>query len=224
MSKQKHIHTLSQLSAHPIARNIEWSELIPALSSIGLLQTEKNGSYHFTRNGHTLVFEISHRKELDVEDVMKLRHFLQSSATPEGSGIDLAKDLIIALDHHQAMVCHGPDTISEQRTKLHADLIKERILHTHPTSPPFHESSPLVDNDYYESVVKEIAKSDRTVILSHGTGSSNAASQLLAVLHKNHPELISRIVAVKNCDLEAMTEPQLIQSGIEALRSVNTGQ
>jgi hypothetical protein len=201
-----------------MARNIEWSELIPALSSIGLLQTEKNGSCHLTRNGHTLVFEISHRKELDVEDVLKLRHFLQVSAVPEDSNTNLMKDAVVVLDHHHAIICHNPGTPSEQRIKLHVDLTKDRILHTHPTSAPFHESSPRVDSDYYESVIKEMAKSNRIVILSHGTGTSNAASQLLAILHKTHPGLVDRIVAIKNCDIEAMTEPQLIQSGIESFR------
>ncbi|MDN5274700.1 MAG: hypothetical protein JWP06_601 [Candidatus Saccharibacteria bacterium] len=224
MSEQKHVHILSQLSAHPIARNIEWSELIPALSSIGLLQIEKNGSYHFTRNDRTIVFDISHRKEVDIEDVLKLRHFLQSSAMPESDNLDLVKDTIVAIDHHEATIYHSPGTVSERRMRIRADLMKERILHTHPTSAPYHESSPLVDNEYYSTVIEEIAKADRTVILSHGTGTSNAASQLLGVMQKEYPELVSRIVAIKSCDLEAMTEPQLVHSGIDALRSAGTDQ
>jgi hypothetical protein len=224
MSKQKHVHVLNQLSAHPIARNIEWSELIPALSSIGLLQTEKSGSYHFTRNGHTIVFEISHRKELDVEDVLKLRHFLQSSVAPASGNLDLVKDAVVAIDHHQATVYHSPGTASERRTRLRADLTKDRILHTRPTSPPFHESSPMVDSDYYDSIIKEIAGSERIVMLSHGTGSSNAASQLLDILQKRYPELAGRIVAIKSCNLEAMTEPQLTQAGVELLHKTDVGE
>lgn len=222
MSEQKHVHILNQLSVHPIARNIEWSELIPALASIGLLQAEKNGSYHFTRNGHTLVFEISHHKAIDVEDVLRLRHFLQLSALPEGNSLDFVRDVIVAIDHHRATVYHSPGAVTERRMIFHADLTKDRLLHTHPTSPPFHETSPMVDNDFYESVIKEIANSERIVILSHGTGSSNAASQLLAFLHKKYSELASRVVAVKSCDLEAMTEPQLIQLGVESLQDTNT--
>ena len=95
---------MNQLSAHPIARNIEWSELIPALSTIGLLQAEKNGSYHFTRNGHTIAFEISHSKTLDIDEVLRLRHFLQLSAQPESDNIELTKDAVVAIDHHQATI------------------------------------------------------------------------------------------------------------------------
>lgn len=218
MSEQKHEHILSQLFAHPVARNIEWTELIPALSTIGLLQAEKNGSYHFVRNGHTLVFEMSHHKEVDVEDVLKLRHFLELSASSEEKSPDSVDEAIIAIDHHQATVYHEPGTESAQRVRLYADLTKERILHTHPTSPPFHTQTPLSDNDYYGSVIKEITKSKKVVILSHGTGTSNAASQLLAIIRKKYPELTSRIVAIKGCDLEAMTEPQLLELGAVSLR------
>lgn len=220
MSEQKHVRILGQLSAHPIARNIEWSELIPTLSTIGLLQAEKNGSYHFTRNGHTIAFEISHHKTLDIDDVLKLRHFLQLSAQPESDNLDLAKPAVVAIDHHQTTVYHSPGTASEQRVRLRADLTDRRILHTRPTSPPFHEVSPVADSDYYESVITEIAKSERIVILSHGTGTSNAAIQLLAIMRKKHPELVNRIAAIKNCDLEAMTEPQLLKAGLEALQKV----
>jgi hypothetical protein len=223
MSEQKHVHVLNQLYAHPIARNIEWSELIPALSTIGLLQTEKNGNYHLTRNGKTLVFDASRGKEVDMEEVLKLRHFLRLSAVPEDGNLDLVRDAIVAIDHHQATIYHDPGTESEQRTRLYANLTKGRILRTHPTSPPFHEASPMMDGDYYESVVKEIAKSKRIVILSHGTGTSSSASQLLALMSKKDPEIAHRIVAVRACDLEAMTEPQLVKLGTEALRGVTVG-
>jgi len=219
MSEQKHVHVLDQLSAHPIARNIEWSDLLPALSSIGLLQAEKNGSYHFTRNGHTLVFEVSHRKDVDVEEVMKLRHFLQASAVPENDDFDASEDVIVAIDHHQATMYHAPGTASERRVKVHADLTSDRILRSHPTHAPFHEASPSLGSQYYEMIVKDITRSKRIVLLSHGTGTSSAASQLLAILHKKHAELASRIVAVKACDLEAMTEPQLVQLGVEILHA-----
>lgn len=219
MSEQKHVHVLDQLSAHPIARTIEWSDLLPALSSIGLLQAEKNGSYHFTRNGHTLVFEVSRRKEVDVEEVLKLRHFLRTSATPESSELDVSEDVIVAIDHHQATMYYGPGTASERRVRVHADLTSDRILHTHPTHAPFHEASPSLGSEYYEQVVKDITKSRHIVLLSHGAGTSSAASRLLAILHKRHPGIASRIVAVKACDLEAMTEPQLVQLGIQMLQA-----
>ncbi len=219
MSEQKHEHTIGQLFAHPVARNIEWSELIPALATIGLVKVEKNGNYQFTRNGHTLVFDISHHKEVDVEEVIKLRHFLELSASPGATNPDLINGVIVAIDHHQATIYRDLGARSQQRVRLYADLTQERILHTRPTSPPFHELHPLPESDYYEAVIKEMAKGERIVILSHGTGTSNAASQLMTILRKKYAELTEKIIAIKDCDLEAMTEPQLLKLGIESFRS-----
>jgi len=218
MSDRKHMHILDELSAHPVAHNIEWSELLPALASIGIVQTERNGSYHFTRNGHTISLERASDKTVDVEEVFKLRRFLHSSAMPEDDNLDSVGDVIIAIDHHKARVCRSPGTASESLITLHASLERDRILHTRPTHAPFKELSPHADDDYYESVIKEMSKSKRAVLLSHGTGTSSAASQLLSILREKYPELTSRIVAVKTCDLEAMTEPQLVQLGTEVLR------
>jgi hypothetical protein len=216
MSEQKHEHILQQLFAHPVARNIEWSELIPALADAGDLQVEKNGNYRFTRGDHTLVFE-ARGKEVDVEEVIKLRHFLESSEISDTNDPDLVDVVIIAVDHHKAAVYRNFGTGFEKAMSLHADLTEERKLHSHPTTAPYHEQSPLPENDYYESLIDEIAKSGRVVILSHGTGTSNAGEQLMDMLDKKHSDLVAKIVAVKDCDLEAMSDSELIKLGAESL-------
>jgi hypothetical protein len=217
MSEKKHLHTLSELSAHPLARNIEWSELIPALSSIGLLQTEKNGKYHFERNGHSISFEHSHHKVLDIEEVLSLRHFLVLSAAPADSKPSEEHGVIVAIDYHRAFICHDPATEAESRQYVHADLQKGRKLHTRPTSLPFNNSHPTVDQQYYGAVIKEIMNSNRIVVLGHGTGTSNASAPLLQLMDQKYPELTHRVVAVMRCDLEAMSEGELIKAGMKLL-------
>jgi len=68
-------------------------------------------------------------------------------------------------------------------------------------------------------MITEMSHAGRIVLLGHGTGSSNAASQLLAKISEHNPEVASRIVAVQRCDLEAMTEPQMISLGKQLLSS-----
>lgn len=215
MSDKKHLRILDDLYAHPIAHNLEWVELIPALASIGVEHIEKNGGHHFTRNGHTVAFE--HRDALDEEEIMKLRHFLRTSA--ESDTPDLTEDIILAIDHHKAVIFRDPGTTFESRTEELADLTNGRILHKRPTSPPFSNTGPGIDEDYYDSIVNELANAKRIAILSHGTSSSNAATQLLAKIREKNPELLQRIAAIKKCDLEAMSEPQIVSLGKELLTS-----
>lgn len=217
MSQKKHLHILSELSAHPIARNIEWSELIPALSSIGLLKSEPNGNYEFTRNGHVVVFERSHDKVLEIEDVLKLRHFLRLSANPIETDVALLHSVVVAVDHHNATVIHNPGTDTESIEKIHADLTNGRILHKAKHHAPFNDENPVDSSGYFDSIIKSISDSQKVVILSHGTGSSSAAEKLLDVIEEDYPKIVNKIVAIKKCDLEAMTEPELIELGTELL-------
>lgn len=217
MSEKKSLHILSELSAHPIARNIEWAELIPALSSIGLLQTEDNGKYRFERNGHSVVFEHSHRKDLEVEEVLSLRHFIATSATPHGGDLSEGGGVIVAIDYHRAFICHDPGNDAESKQTIQADLTKGRKLHTRPTSLPFNDSHPTVDKQYYGDVIEEIMDSDRIVILGHGTSSSNASAPLLRLMNQKYPKLAHKVVAVMRCDLEAMTDQELIKAGVKLL-------
>ena len=215
MSEKKHKDLLGKIWAHPIAHNIEWSELIPALESIDVTCTDKNG-YHLTRAGRTIVLG-GHSKTLDIDEVMKLRHFLDQEI-PSAREVG---DAIVAIDHHQATVFLNPGADSQSQVTLHANLTEARHLHGHPTTAPFKETSPLIDHTYFNAIATEIAKANRIVLLSHGTGTSNAANQLLDFLEEDHSETASRIIAVQDCDLEALTDPQLVQLGVNLLQGYN---
>jgi len=217
MSHKKQLHILSELSVHPISRNIEWSDLIPALSSIGLLQSESNGNYDFTRNGHKIVFEQAHGKTLDIAEVLKLRRFLKLSALTIDEDATVHNTEIVAIDHHKATVIHNPGLKDEYIEKFHADLTDGRILHKTKHSPNFNDQNPSDDSEYFDATIKTMMKSHKIVLLSHGTGSSNAAERLFAVIQQKYPAIAKKIVAIKRCDLEAMTEPEMVTAGIELL-------
>ena len=217
MSDKKHVHMVSELYAHPIARNVKWQELIPALASIGLVHADKNGGHHFTRNGHTVALGQASHSTLGADEIMKLRHFIYTSAASKNKAADLAKDIIVAIDYHQAIIFHDPGTAFASRTEEHSDQAAFRVLHKRPTSPPFGNAGPTIDTDYYDSILDEMSNASRIVILGHGTSTSNAASQLMAQVSEKNPEIAYRIAAIVRCDLEAMTEPQMISLGKQLL-------
>jgi hypothetical protein len=222
MSNKKHVHMLGELYAHPISHNIEWGELIPALHSIGLDYADANGGHHFMRNGHTVTFRHANHNTLDEEEILKLRHFIHDSAVTKDKTSDLANDVIVAVDHHQAIIFHDPGTAFESKTEKHADQTEFRVLHKHPKNPPFSNVGPDIDDDYYSSMIEEMANARRIVILGHGTSASNAAIQLMAKVSEKNSEIASRIVAIRRCDLEAMTEPQMISLGKQLLSPVHS--
>jgi|GEM_PF-1152414 len=217
MSQKKHLHVLSELSAHPIARNLEWKDVIPALESIGLLHADSNNTYELTRNDHKVVFERSPRKTLDIGEVLKLRHFLRDSSHSDHVDANLEHAAVIAVDYHNTTIIHNPGTKEESTQKIHADLSSGREVHRPPTAAPFHDNNPVFSPEYFEAVIKVMEKSPKNVILSHGTGTSDAGEKLLEIITDKHSEVLHTIVAVKKCDLEAMTEPQISVLGASLL-------
>ncbi|HEY8992417.1 MAG TPA: hypothetical protein VIM37_01045 [Candidatus Microsaccharimonas sp.] len=217
MSQKKHLHVLSELSAHPIARNIEWSDLIPALETIGFVHVESNGNYHFTRNDHTIALEQPRAKTVSMEDVLKIRRFLKTSATPKDVDPLLQRSVIVAIDHHKAIIIHNPQEQGQSIETIEADLSAGRKLHKIKHHAPFSDNNPTDDPLYFDLVIKAMMKSERIVILSHGTGSSNAAQKLMTIVTEEHPQIVHKIVAVAKVDLEAMSEAQIIARGTELL-------
>lgn len=217
MSDKKHIHILSELYIHPIAHNIKWQELIPGLASIGIVYNDKGGRHHLIRNGHIVVLGHTAHHVLDAEEILKLRHFISLSTVSQNKTPDQVQDIIVAMDHHQAIIFHSPGTPSETRTEQHAGQGKFRVLHKHPTSPPFSSNNANMDDKYYNAIINDVSKAKRIVVLGHGTGTSNAASQLIAEIFNKNPEIAYRIAAILRCDLEAMSESQMISLGEQLL-------
>lgn len=217
MSDKEHARILNELYIHPIAHNIKWLELIPALSLVGVTHDEKNGNHHFTHGGHVVVFAQSGSETLNEDEVIKLRHFLELATTPEDKPTDLTNDVIVAITYHKADIFYNPGELDESRQEEHADLKKSRVLHKRPTAPPYSNVGPIFDDDFFEDVIKDLAGARRIVILSHGKGSSNAGSQLMEKIHHKHPELAQKIAAIQSCDLEAMSEGQIVSLGKELL-------
>ena len=217
MSQKKHLHVLSELSAHPIARNIEWKDLIPALASIGLLHAHSNNTYEFIRNDHKIVFERSPQKTLDTGEVLKLRHFLIESSHSDHVDANLEHATVIALDYHNATVIHNPGTKHEVTKKVHADLSGSRELRKSPTAANLTDENLQYSPEYFESIIKIMEKSPKNVILSHGTGTSDAGEKLLEIITDKHANVLNTIAAVQKCDIEAMTEPQISALGAKLL-------
>lgn len=217
MSDKKHVNAISDLYMHPIAHNIKWVDLLPALASIGLVHAEKNGMYHFERNGHVAVFECSNRDTLNEDEIMKLRHFIYSSSVAVNKKSDLAGDVIVAIDYHQAHIFKNPGKDNEDHVIERNESLKDDILHAKPTAPPYSNVGPVINEDYFEAVIKDIKDAKRIVLLGHGGGSSNAAAQLMAQIRQKQPQIAHKIAAIERCDLGAMSEAQMIGRGKKLL-------
>lgn len=76
---QKHKAKIEKLFEHPISGNIDAKRLISALEHYGAeVDVTKQHKAKINFDGHEFSLTLSHRNELSIDAITKLRHFLES--------------------------------------------------------------------------------------------------------------------------------------------------
>jgi hypothetical protein len=81
MTRTQHLdsgqrHTLDHLSAHPLATNVKWPQVLSMLEALGDVTVESKNRYRVTLDDKTEVFSPPHHGDLPAEMVVKLRDFV----------------------------------------------------------------------------------------------------------------------------------------------------
>lgn len=85
MSQQKHKAKIEKLFEHPVSGNIDVKRLVTSLEHYGVVvDMSKQNKAKIAFNGQEFSLALSHRNELSIDAVTKLRHFLESvGLTPD---------------------------------------------------------------------------------------------------------------------------------------------
>ena len=76
---------------------------------------------------------------------------------------------------------------------------------------------PAEDLTFYDRIAEALRDVDRIVLLSHGTGLSDASHFLTERLKKHDPGIYARIVRHAEVNTSAMTEAEVLACGRQAL-------
>ena len=74
-----HRKTVRELFEHPVSHNIEWRAVLSLLEAVGSVANSRGGNVAVTVGSRTEDFKTAGRKDLDVDDVVKLREMLASA-------------------------------------------------------------------------------------------------------------------------------------------------
>jgi hypothetical protein len=205
-----HRRTYETVFAHPAAHNLEWRELRGLLNELAEVEEEPNGKLRVTRNGQTLIVEPERHKDVaDVEELMRIRHFLERSNTAELPRDAEGHHLLVVIDHRAARI-------------FKADLkgaVPERITPFDPQGLGRHLHSVTDDSNgqrlperksFYEDVAKCLRGAEQILLFGTGTGASSAMEQLRAELKQHHADVAKHIVGSVAVDEHHLTEDQLL--------------
>jgi hypothetical protein len=221
-----HLRTLEALFRHPVAHNLEWSDVLALMEKISEVHRRNDDKFTFDLAGQHYVMHKPHGKDLSSSEVADLRHFLEragwspaggSSATPAPEAA--APSLLLAVDHHGARI-YRIDAAPADATKLEIrPYDPHHFLHhlTHKDQSREQGQRAPEEPAFYQGIAEALASAGRIVVVGHGTGKSNAALHLMEYLRTHRRETYQRVVREIEADLSAVTTPQLLQLAEQAL-------
>jgi hypothetical protein len=213
MSKT-HQTTYDAIFSHPIAKNIKWHDLESMLGSICEVSEQHNGSLKFARHGQTLTIHPPKHKDFsDIDELMKIRHFLDRSAAPEQASGE-GKHLLVVIDHRQASIyqLEPRDSMPERIEPYDPDGLKRHLHYVEGESAG--QRQPELKS-FYEAVAQTLQGAEQITIFGSSTGSSSAMEQLVADLKHHHPDIARHVVGTVIVDRNHLTEDQLLAQARE---------
>ncbi len=82
-----HRHTVEQIFGHPIGHNIQWRDVVCLLDRFGETHESHRGGMALTIDGVTTSFGRVRGRDLSEDQVMRVRHLLQSLGVSASGGV-----------------------------------------------------------------------------------------------------------------------------------------
>jgi len=212
--------TLTALFRHPTAHNLEWSDVLALIDTIGDVDHKHNSEVVFTVADQRFMTRKPHGKDLVASDVLELRKFVNKAYGSPDFRVTQAKgpehdvlDAVVAIDHHGATF-YNLDVHSTVGTPASVKPYDPyHFLHhlTHKDQTRQQGERAPEDETFYQRIAHELLLARRVVLVGHGKGKSNAAQALVEYLDANAPDASKKIVHVLDADLSHTSPHQLIE-------------
>ena len=76
---RKHTKVLEEIFSHPLPHNLEWAGVLHLIEHLGSAVVRHDGKYEFQIGSITSVFIKPVHKDMETEEVIRLRNFLKQA-------------------------------------------------------------------------------------------------------------------------------------------------
>jgi hypothetical protein len=212
---------LDALYAHPVARNLEWTDVLALFRDVGSVEHKPNDETVLQIGAERQLLRKPHSKDLTVDEVMEIRHFLTWVGASPQTTVE-AGDFLVTVDHHEAHVYHLDLRATDPANHTIKPYDPHHFLHhlTHKDQTRERGERAAEDPTFYERIAQAVATAvphGKIVVIGHGKGHSDAGHHLIAWIKLHHAELASHVLGEVTADLSSVTPAQLLDLAREAL-------
>ena len=209
-----HLQAYNAIFQHPISHKLEWRHVRPLFERMGTVVEEPNGNLRVTRNGVVHVIHPPRTKEVGVDELMELRHFIERSDKAAPSLPDEGEHWLVVIDHREARLfrslAHG--SIPVQVLPHDPDDYFRHAAHSKEFTRGKEKPDP---NSFFEPVALALAPPGSILVVGTGTGTSSEADQFLGWLRTNHPETSARVLGSLVVDESHLSTGQILAQARE---------
>lgn len=213
----EHLHhklaaLLQSLRHGKLPRSLHWTDAVDLIAHLGQVQPQGGDEFAFVVGTAREVFKRPRTPELGVEEVSRLRKFLNQAGTDSASNNAAHPGrMVVVIDHHAAHIFRDPGHSHSQQPvnvepydphHFHHHLIHRKEAHYQGDRVP-------EETSFYEEVAAALAAANEIVLIGHATGKSSAVQFLVEHLKKHHVDISRRVKATEIADLSALTAPEL---------------
>ena len=87
---RKDARVLQEVFGHPLPHNLKWTDVVSLVNHLGSVLERHDGNDEFTIGTTSEVFKRPHHKDVELEDVVRLRAFLERAIIRPGSSSRVA--------------------------------------------------------------------------------------------------------------------------------------
>ena len=213
----RHRATLSKIEAHPTSHNIEWDDVISLLSAIGNVTERHDGRFEVIVGGEREILDRPRGKDLDTQMVVDVRRMLKEWQTGSGDdqtgAVPAREDAVLALDFHRARIFDIARSSAAGQTVEAADPwdLNRHLHHKYYFEHGHYDLDEIDTHKMFEEIRADLAPYRRVVVAGHGSGKANAAEAFVKWLEKHHHPDTAKLVATVRCDVDDITDRQLLR-------------
>src|ERR1035438_8933183 len=182
------------------------------MPALGQVVEEPNGNLKVTRNGQSLVIRPSSDKDVGIDELMALRHFLTQSETLDPSAASAGSHVLVVIDHAETRIYNILRRgVAPQQVNPELLSTKEYFRHAH-NSKGFTRGQEKPDpNTYFEPVANKLANAEHILLFGTGTGMASEMEQFVKWVNVRHSNLAKRIIGTVSVDEHHLTEGQMLE-------------